>query len=305
MEDVCEEARAHDRVRAEDVEKFVEVSETLTGFSRYDLRGTGMAELYLDTVRRQIGASNYDALVALLAKAPATSPDWQKHPALLEAARAIAYLWYTGAWPRMAPAAHAELRRQMANEEFVVSSSAYTEGLVWRTFHGHPAGAKPPGYGTWSMKPPPVPGIDEILDELEPDFAGRSAVFTTPVSAADIAPSMLPGLASDRYVAPSAQPRATTHPGVASRPGTAARSQTAHPGADQPRGAQPGADQPRTEQSGAERAGVERAGVERPGVAQSTGDQPRAEQSGGDEAWGGQGVVGESGGDEAAGEEKA
>ncbi|MFI0405785.1 hypothetical protein [Actinomadura sp. 3N508] len=214
MDDVREKAReaGHAAGVSEDVSAFVELSEVLTGFSRFDLRGTGMAELYLDTVKRQIGTSGYGALIAILAAAPRESPGWDERPELLEAARAIAYLWYTGAWPRLAPAAHAALRRQMANEEFVVSPSSYTEGLVWRTFHGHPAGAKPPGFGTWSMAPPPVPPIEEIFDELEPDFAGRPAVFTAPVSVSDIDPSMLPGLAPERYVTPSAQPRAAASP---------------------------------------------------------------------------------------------
>ncbi|TDD38654.1 hypothetical protein E1287_05060 [Actinomadura sp. KC06] len=99
MDDVRAETRAADPAGAvsEDVSKFIELSEVLTGFSRYDLRGTGMAESYLDTVKRQIGTSNYDDLLAILAAAPRQSPDWDGRPALLEAARAIAYLWYTGA----------------------------------------------------------------------------------------------------------------------------------------------------------------------------------------------------------------
>lgn len=214
MHDASKEDHARNRavVASEDVAKFIELSEVLTGFSRYDLRGTGMAEAYLDTVRRQIGASNYAALITLLEETWFRHPDWTGHPALLETVRAIAYLWYTGAWPRLAPAAHAGLRRQMANEEFVVSPSAYTEGLVWRTFHGHPAGAKPPGFGTWSMAPPPVPTVEEISRELEPDFKGRHAVFTTPVSVSDIDPSMLPGPAPERYTTPSTQPRAAEPP---------------------------------------------------------------------------------------------
>ncbi|MFI0484404.1 hypothetical protein [Actinomadura sp. 9N215] len=302
MDDVRDEARADDHADlhtaavSEDVARFVEISEVLTGFSRYDLRGTGMAELYLDTVRRQIGASHYDALLAILAESPVTDPDWQAHPALLEAARAIVYLWYTGAWPRMAPAAHAALRRQMANEEFVVSSSAYTEGLVWRTFHGHPAGAKPPGYGTWSMAPPPVPPIDEILDELEPDFTGRHAVFTTPVSVSDIDPSMLPGLAAERYVAPSAQPRAA-------QPGTtdprAAQPEAGNPrAAAQPRATESKTAGSKTAGSGTAESGTAESGTAGAGAAGSKTAEAGAGEGGAGEAGGGQVGGGESGREE-------
>jgi hypothetical protein len=56
----------------------------------------------------------------------------------------------------LAPEAHGLLRREAANIEFVVSPDAYTEGLVWRTFNGHPAGAKAPGFATWALQPPPL-----------------------------------------------------------------------------------------------------------------------------------------------------
>ncbi len=39
------------------------------------------------------------------------------------------------------------------NTPVVVSPQAYVESLVWKTFDGHPMGAKPPGYGSWSLRP--------------------------------------------------------------------------------------------------------------------------------------------------------
>ena len=79
------------------------------------------------------------------------------HGKQLEVARALTYLWYTGAWPRLAREAHGQLGGDKANVEFIVSPEAYTEGLVWRTFGGHPAGAKAPGFGTWALPPPALP----------------------------------------------------------------------------------------------------------------------------------------------------
>lgn len=133
--------------------RFAECGVTLTGFELYDLLATGMADLYLATARDQVGAAVLDAVLAAVER----DLDGLRGTEL-EVARALAYLWYTGAWPRLAPEAHGLLRRTVANVEFVVSPDAYPEGLVWRTFHGHPAGAKPPGFGTWALRPPPLPG---------------------------------------------------------------------------------------------------------------------------------------------------
>jgi hypothetical protein len=131
--------------------RFAELSATLTGFAPYDLLATGMADLYLATVRDQVGAAVLDAVLAVVERDPGALSGVE-----LEVARALTYLWYTGAWPRLAPEAHGLLRREVANVEFIVSPEAYTEGLVWRTFNGHPAGAKAPGFATWALKPPPL-----------------------------------------------------------------------------------------------------------------------------------------------------
>jgi hypothetical protein len=130
---------------------FAQRCATLTGFEPYDLLATGMADLYLATARDQVGAATLDTVLAIVDE----NPD-DLRGTDLEVARALTYLWYTGAWPRLAPEAHGLLRREAANVEFVVSPDAYREGLVWRTFNGHPAGAKAPGFATWALRPPPL-----------------------------------------------------------------------------------------------------------------------------------------------------
>lgn len=129
--------------------RFAERCAVLTGFASYDLLATGMADLYLITACNQVGAAVLDAVLTVVGRDPDALSGTE-----LEVARALAYLWYTGAWPQLAPEAHGLLRRGVANVEFVVSPDAYTEGLVWRTFSGHPAGAKAPGFATWALKPP-------------------------------------------------------------------------------------------------------------------------------------------------------
>ncbi|MBV9159961.1 MAG: hypothetical protein JO281_00050 [Pseudonocardiales bacterium] len=130
--------------------RFAERSAVLTGFAPYDLLATGMADLYLATAREQVGAAVLDAVLAVVDRDPDSLSGTD-----LEVARALTYLWYTGAWPRLAPEAHGLLRREAA-VEFIVSPEAYTEGLVWRTFTGHPAGARAPGFATWALKPSPL-----------------------------------------------------------------------------------------------------------------------------------------------------
>jgi hypothetical protein len=207
---------------ANEIQEFVTLCVPLTGFAEYDLHGTGMAGLYLDTARRQVGALPFQAFLTAWKQAVAQ----HKGPGALtpvnrEVARAVTYLWYTGAWPRIAPAAHAELRRQMANTEFVASPEAYAEGLVWRAFGAHPAGAKPPGFGTWSMKPAPLPGVEEIRSAIGVAEGTYRTAVSEELSIADLPPYLLPGRAPARDCAPSAVPRA----GDAQEPHTAGSQQ--------------------------------------------------------------------------------
>ncbi|MBV9315604.1 MAG: hypothetical protein JO100_18150 [Pseudonocardia sp.] len=133
---------------SEEGRRFAQQCAVLTGFELFDLLATGMADLYFVTARDQVGAAVLDAVLAEVDRDLAALSGTD-----LEVARALTYLWYTGAWPRLAPEAHGKLRRETANVEFVVSPDAYTEGLVWRTFNGHPSGAKAPGFATWAFKP--------------------------------------------------------------------------------------------------------------------------------------------------------
>ncbi|MEU6671179.1 hypothetical protein [Streptomyces sp. NPDC046727] len=225
-------ARTHHRSpdRA-DLERFVRLSMPLTGFAAYDLYGTGMAGLYLDTARTQLGAGGLEGFLDAWQEAldaglgPDSLSDLQR-----EIARALVYLWYTGAWPRLAPAAHAALRRQMANTEFVVSAETYPEGLVWRSFGGHPAGAKPPGFATWSDPPPGLPDQDEIREELAAAGADSpltahavyaDAAYAEPLPEESVPDHLLPGPRLWHHTVPSAVPAVAPPPRTAPNPSMA------------------------------------------------------------------------------------
>ncbi len=200
-----------------EVADFVDRCVPLAGFPAFDLYATGMAERYLETARQQVGPAAFaEFWAAWSAALDERGGPQDLSPVHLEVARALAYLWLTGSWPRLAPAAHAALRRQMANAEFVVAPEAYVEGLVWRTFHGHPAGAKPPGFGTWAVRPPDQPTTDGLRRELGLDEAAVCRTGLTAEVALDAVPDhLLPGHRAWRTVPPSAVP---TSAGPAVRP---------------------------------------------------------------------------------------
>ncbi|MFD0200676.1 MULTISPECIES: hypothetical protein [Saccharothrix] len=172
----------------EKVREFVKFSATVTGFSEFDLWGTGQAEAYYETVVNQEGK---DAIQ----KAISSDPVGVRPDPLVQS---IIKLWYVGVWygPELTgradvaawtapgrsgakPAvpddsqpedsgpwqavpgpqagdngAHAGDGRKPL---FVVSPDAYTEGLLWRAIGAHPSGAKAPGYGSW-VNPPTFEG---------------------------------------------------------------------------------------------------------------------------------------------------
>ncbi|MEE4424260.1 hypothetical protein [Streptomyces bugieae] len=191
----------------------------LTGFAAFDLHATGTARLYLDTARRQVGEDRFAAFWTAWKRALAEGHGPEAlTPTHREVARALIYLWYTGAWPRLAPAAHADLRRESANTEFVPAPSAYVEGLVWRTFHGHPAGAKPPGFGTWAVRPPDPPGVAELRDRLGLADVPYRTGLAGEVPPEDIPAHLLPGQRLSRAVPPSAVPTAAAAPEATGTP---------------------------------------------------------------------------------------
>ncbi|MEZ7004429.1 hypothetical protein [Streptomyces sp. AD55] len=164
----------------EKLRDFVKFSATVTGFSEFDLWGTGQAEAYYKTVVDQEGP---DAIQK------ATSSDLSVISAD-PVVKSIIKLWYVGVWydpestGRMDVAAWTAPGRSGAKPAipddsrpgqtmsgppqagkdrahggdgreapFVVSPDAYTEGLLWRAIGAHPSGAKAPGYGSWANPP--------------------------------------------------------------------------------------------------------------------------------------------------------
>ena len=149
--------------RDHDIARFVAASAALTGFTPAELWGTGMVDTYLDTVFDIIGEGHTEAvLTTTAAVAERAAPDRLDDelrlrvlddPRLGPPARAITMLWYSGMWVQLPPQWRDAHGASVLDANRVISAQAYTEGLVWLAAGAHPQGAKPTGYGSWSLPP--------------------------------------------------------------------------------------------------------------------------------------------------------
>ena len=125
---------------------FLEVSALLTGFSKTELKATGMLETYYNTIQKNTDKQDIDYFfldvhVLLNDKSKKNieatlASQFMAESAYNGLAKNIIILWYTGNW---------------GND--VVSSASYIQGLMWNAAHTHPPGAKQPGYGSWAERP--------------------------------------------------------------------------------------------------------------------------------------------------------
>lgn len=127
---------------------FLEVSALLTGFNETELKATGMAETYYNTILQN---TDKESVAYFFLDLKTLLKDSKHTKAEIEAtlatefmpissysglAKNIIILWYTGNWGNN-----------------VVSAASYIQGLMWDAAHTHPPGAKQPGYGSWANLP--------------------------------------------------------------------------------------------------------------------------------------------------------
>lgn len=171
------------------LERFLAFSAEATGYSRYDLLGTGEAQTYLDAADTAVGADIVDHLLDCFdaarvtagqangAQARASLPAVLRRDLLSDArlgpvARNIAKLWYSGIWFVLPQAWVDAYGAGERNVTMTISGNTYIEGLVWPTIGANPPGAKAPGYGSWAL-PPRIPAARATG---ETDEAGSTAV---------------------------------------------------------------------------------------------------------------------------------
>lgn len=149
--------------RQDRLQPFLALSAHLTGHEATRLTGTGMADLYLDTMTERAGTANVSALLDAFTGKVATSedPDRALRLAILgdarlgPMARNLIKLWYVGTWYEMPADWRARFGAGLPDGDVIPTPAAYTEGLLWPTVGANPPGAKPFGYGMWA-KPPRV-----------------------------------------------------------------------------------------------------------------------------------------------------
>lgn len=147
------------------LEDFVAFSAVATGFAAFDLGGTGQAEVYLSTLDDIVGEEIVGDLLAAFSRVT-TDPGADEaalqrglrrevfsDARLGPVARALVKLWYVGTWYGLPADWREAYGENELDRTFVVSRSAYTEGLLWPAIGVNPPGAKPIGYGMWATPP--------------------------------------------------------------------------------------------------------------------------------------------------------
>jgi hypothetical protein len=148
-------------------DQFLAFSAEVTGFSTFELLGTGQAESYLASVAAVVGEEVLGELLEAYGRVGTGAGEDRKarlyrdifsSEKLGPVARNIIKMWYVGAWYELPPEWTESFGALDGDVTFFVSPAAYTEGLLWRTIGANPPGAKAPGYGSWAA-PPRIPRI--------------------------------------------------------------------------------------------------------------------------------------------------
>ena len=141
------------------IDDFLDLSARLTGFSRAELQGTGMLGPYWQLLL----AIGGETLVGRLLSQHRQHPDddgieqvMLVDPDTGPLAKNLIALWYLGLWNQMPLDWRDRHGAHALDATHYPSPEAYTQGLVWKTFHTHPPGARQPGYGSWALQPQPI-----------------------------------------------------------------------------------------------------------------------------------------------------
>jgi hypothetical protein len=152
----------------DDLQSFLELSSTLTGFTEFQLTGTGQAEAFLATAREVVGGGPVDELLRRYDRISGDAggdverlhrslrADILSDELLGPIARNLIKLWFVGTWYQLPTAWRDAFGTSERDVTFVVSPASYTEGLLWPALGANPPGAKGPGYATWA-DPPRIP----------------------------------------------------------------------------------------------------------------------------------------------------
>lgn len=152
-------------LKLSELDSFLALSVPLTGFSVYQLQGTGLAKVYLSEIIDIVGKEIIIEILETYKKIQSEyKDDLQKteeqikiqllnDPQSGPVTRNILKLWYSGNWYQLPDEWRNKYGVRERDITFVISAASYTEGLMWNAFGSNPSGAKPIGYGTWGDAP--------------------------------------------------------------------------------------------------------------------------------------------------------
>jgi hypothetical protein len=147
------------------LEGFLDLSATLTGYSRFRLLGTGQADAYLSTTRGAVGDVVLAELLTTFASVTdgAAGDEHQLDRGLRTRvlsddklgpiARNVIKMWFVGTWYQLPQEWRDLYAGRRPDATHVVSPASYTEGLLWPSIGANPPGAKGQGYGSWTGPP--------------------------------------------------------------------------------------------------------------------------------------------------------
>ena len=139
---------------------FLQLSSDLTGFDRFELAGTDMAETYLATLDLILPPGLLDRIMADRYDPDAIPRGLHSlfdDPEAGPVARNIILLWYRGTWTALPEAWRTAYGASPLDIDHLVSGAAYRAGLQWAAAGGHPAGADAQGYAAWAAPPAVAP----------------------------------------------------------------------------------------------------------------------------------------------------
>ncbi|MES2655840.1 MAG: sugar dehydrogenase complex small subunit [Bacteroidota bacterium] len=134
------------------IENFINLSAVLTGYKAIELKPKNdtqqVAQKYFDTLTKNTPVDVLNDLYNTFLNIKGDITDGVLEQILQDAtlgqlARNIIQMWYTGIWYGLYPG-------QM---DYVISSTAYTNGLVWKEMGAHPMGFSEGNFGYWADAP--------------------------------------------------------------------------------------------------------------------------------------------------------
>jgi Membrane bound FAD containing D-sorbitol dehydrogenase len=146
-----------------EIQDFADMSAALTGFQSSVLKPAldplGLSRIYYEFALTQVGSAMTTLLNAY--RAIKTQPAQQIADTLLETsssspstqaqlAQSIVAMWYLGSWYVPGVLGGGGFAPPPLQ---VISSVAYTNGLVWRVMQSHPMGYSAFTFGYWSQQP--------------------------------------------------------------------------------------------------------------------------------------------------------